>query len=142
MTQVTAAIIHDGGRLLLCQRPEGKRCGLLWEFPGGKIEPGEAPEQCLARECREELGIDVEPERLVCEVAYTYPDITVNIRFYLCALAGGEPVRIEHNDIGWFTPDEALLLPLCPADKKMLEGASDDIKGFLRESSFRMRSDR
>jgi 8-oxo-dGTP diphosphatase len=131
LIQVTAAIIHRNGKLLLCQRPRGKRCALLWEFPGGKIEPYETPEECLARECREELGITIKAEQLVQKVIYTYPDITVNIHFYFCKLIDGDPVCIEHNDIQWFTLDEVFKLPLCAADNKMLNLASEDIKGYL-----------
>ncbi|MDI9494152.1 MAG: (deoxy)nucleoside triphosphate pyrophosphohydrolase [Bacillota bacterium] len=131
MIQVTAAIIQRDGKLLLCQRPKGKRCELLWEFPGGKIKRDETPEECLVRECREELGITIKTEQLAQKVEYVYPDITVNIHFYYCKLIDGEPVCIEHNDIQWFTLDEASKMPLCPADNKMLNLVSEDIKGFL-----------
>jgi len=135
LIQVTAAIIQRDSKLLICQRPKGKRCELLWEFPGGKIEADEMPEECLARECHEELGITVKAERLAQEVVYAYPDITVNIRFYFCKLIGREPVCIEHNDIQWFTLDEVSKLPLCPADKKMFNLISDNIKGYLAQTT-------
>lgn len=137
MIQVTAAIIQRDRKLLLCQRPKGKRCELLWEFPGGKIELGETPEECLARECYEELGIVIETEKLIGEVEYTYPDITVNIYFYLCKLVDGEPVCYEHNNIKWFTVDELLKLPLCPADNKMLNLVLEDIKGYLALTTYK-----
>jgi 8-oxo-dGTP diphosphatase len=137
LIQVTAAIIQRDGKLLLCQRPRGKRCALLWEFPGGKIEPDETPEQCLARECHEELGITIKTEQLAQEVMYAYPDITVNIHFYFCKLIDGEPACIEHNDIQWFTLDEVSKLPLCPADNKMLNLVLEDIKGYLTLTTFK-----
>lgn len=133
LIQVTAAIIQRDSKLLLCQRPKGKRCELLWEFPGGKIEADETPEECLARECNEELGITIKAERPAQEVVYAYPDITVNIHFYFCKLISGEPVCIEHNDIQWFTLDEISKLSLCPADKKMLNLISDKIKGYMAQ---------
>jgi len=139
LIDVTAAIIYRDGKLLLCQRPEGKRCELLWEFPGGKIERNETPEECLVRECREELGIIIEVEQFVQEVMYAYPDITVNIHFFICKLIDGEPVCFEHNNIQWFAPDELTKLQLCPADQKMLNLSAADIRQFL---SFRCKKDR
>lgn len=91
MIEVTAAIIHNDGKLLICQRPKGKRCDMLWEFPGGKIEAGETPEECLARECQEELDVTIEAEQQLGEVEYDYPGITVNIHFYICKLVDGMP---------------------------------------------------
>ena len=135
MIQVTAAIIQKNGKLLLCQRLKGKRCELLWEFPGGKINPGETPEKCIVRECYEELNIIIEAERLVREVDYAYSDIAVNIQFYFCKLIDGEPVCIEHNDIKWLTLDNISRLPLCPADYKMLSLASEDIRRYLVQAT-------
>lgn len=131
MVEVTAAIIHSNGKLLICKRAKGKRCELLWEFPGGKIEVGETPEECLVRECHEELGITIKAEKLVKQVEYEYPDITVYIYFYLCQLIDGEPACIEHDDIQWHTLDEILNLPLCPADNKMLILSADDIRNMF-----------
>lgn len=131
MIQVTAAIIQRQGKLLICQRPKGKRCALLWEFPGGKVDPGETSEKCIVRECHEELNITIEAERLVREIEYAYSDITVNIHFYICKLINGEPTCVEHNDIQWFTLEEILRLPLCPADSKMLSLAAEDIREYL-----------
>ena len=132
MIAVTAAIIHCDKKLLICQRPKGKRCGMLWEFPGGKIEVGETPEECLIRECKEELGVTIQAEQFIRNVEYEYPEITVNIRFYLCKLIDGAPTCLEHNDIQWCTLDEIMKLPLCPADKKMLGLATDFIRELIR----------
>jgi 8-oxo-dGTP diphosphatase len=128
LIEVTAAIIKRDGKFLICQRPRGKRCEFLWEFPGGKIETGETAEECLVRECREELNVTVKIENLVKKVDYEYPDITVIIYFYLCELNDKEPTCIEHNNTQWCTIDEILKLPLCPADNKMLSLAANDIK--------------
>ncbi|NLE13596.1 MAG: 8-oxo-dGTP diphosphatase MutT [Clostridiales bacterium] len=135
LIQVTAAIIQRNGKLLLCQRPIGKRCALLWEFPGGKIERGETPEECLVRECYEELGITIKTEQFAQEVMYEYPDITVNIHFYFCEIISGDPVCIEHNDVQWFSLEEVSKLSLCPADDKMLSLLSKDIKKYLASTS-------
>lgn len=135
MTEVTAAIIHKSGQLLICQRPKGKSCEMLWEFPGGKIEGGETLENCLIRECQEELGVIVKPEVPIRIVEYKYPNITVNIHFFCCKLVEGEPRCIEHNDIQWRIPDEIIKLPLCPADKIMLELSLDDIKKHISSTA-------
>lgn len=131
MIEVTAAIIHNDGKLLICQRPRGKRCEMLWEFPGGKVENGETPEECLVRECREELGITIDPEKLIQEVKYDYPDVTVNIRFYMCKFVDGELTCIEHNDIRWSALSEIMELPLCPADNEMLRDSKEEIRKIL-----------
>lgn len=131
MIEVTAAIIHKDGKLLICQRPRGKRCEMLWEFPGGKIEAGETPEECLIRECQEELGVAINTDRLLRRVEYEYPEFIVNIYFYICKLVDGEPIYIEHNDIQWLTLDKILNLPLCPADKKMLNLEEKEIRKYI-----------
>lgn len=77
-TQVVAALIWRGGKFLICQRPAHKARGLLWEFVGGKVEPGETKQQALVRECREELGIETAVGDVFMEVTHTYPDITVH----------------------------------------------------------------
>lgn len=120
MIEVTAAIIRREGRVLICQRPAGKRCGLLWEFPGGKLEEGESGEQCIRRECREELSAELAEVRLFAEVVYEYPGYTVHIRFYTAELAAGEPVRREHAAFRWIRPEETAGIEFCPADAKML----------------------
>ena len=117
---VTAAIIRKDGRILLCQRPEGKNCALLWEFPGGKIEPGEQAEACVIRECREELDVMLRVIRRYGEVVCDYPDRTVNLQFFVCEIAQGEPRRKEHAALAWAHPQELAGYSFCPADAKML----------------------
>lgn len=85
--EVTAAIIRQNGKILICQRPAEKNCGLLWEFPGGKIEAGETGEQCIVRECQEELSITLSVERELTDITYEYPDRIVHLHFYLCNIA-------------------------------------------------------
>lgn len=117
MLEVVAAIIKRDGRILACQRPPEKARGLLWEFPGGKVEPGESREDAIIRECREELGITLVPESIFTEVTHHYPDLTVHLTFFLCSLPEGEPVPLEHHAVLWALPGELARLPFCPADR-------------------------
>ena len=120
MIEVVAALIWDQDRFLACQRPPQKARGLLWEFVGGKVEPGESREDALIRECREELGITVEPDSLFMEVEHEYPDITVRLSIFHAVISDGVPQKLEHNDIRWITVDEIEQYEFCPADKDIL----------------------
>ncbi len=128
--EVTAAVIRQGEKFLICQRPANKNCGLLWEFPGGKIEPGETGEQCIIRECQEELGVTLQVERELTDITYEYPDRIVHLHFYLCSVAQGELERKEHNAFAWITSSGIPLYEFCPADKKMLELAKKEGRLF------------
>ena len=121
MTEVVAALIWDGDRFLACQRPANKARGLLWEFVGGKVEPGETREQALVRECREELAITVRVDDIFMEVTHEYPDLTVHLTLFHAAIADGIPQRLEHNDLRWVTIGEMDELPFCPADEVILD---------------------
>ncbi|MBP3305352.1 MAG: (deoxy)nucleoside triphosphate pyrophosphohydrolase [Oscillospiraceae bacterium] len=121
MTEVVAALIWDGGRFMICQRPAHKARGLLWEFVGGKVEPGETKEQALVRECREELAVTLSVGEEFMEVVHTYPDITVRLTLFHGAISEGEPQKLEHNDIRWITPAEIPQYDFCPADEEILE---------------------
>ena len=121
MTEVVAALIWQGDRFLACQRPAHKARGLLWEFVGGKIEPGETGEEALIRECREELDITVSVGDVFMEVTHEYPDLTVHLTVYHAAIAQGEPKLLEHNDLRWLKTDEIDDYPFCPADVDILE---------------------
>lgn len=121
MTQVVAALIWDGSRFMICQRPAHKARGLLWEFVGGKVEPGETKPQALIRECREELGITVSPHALFMELDHVYPDLTIHLSLYHCSIAAGIPQLLEHNDLRWITPSEIPQYDFCPADAEILE---------------------
>lgn len=121
MTRVTAAVLcNSRGEYLLARRPEGKNCAGLWEFPGGKIEPGETPEACLARECREELGIGVRVGPLLAQVTHAYPALTVQVSFYDTQLVHGVPAAREHNALRWVLPCALTAAALCPADRAAL----------------------
>lgn len=120
MLEVTAAIICKGEKFLICQRPLGKNCEFLWEFPGGKIEPGETAEDCIVRECQEELGVTLWVLRKLTEVTYDYPGRTVHLHFFVCEIAAGELTKHEHSAFKWITVDETSDYTFCPADAKML----------------------
>lgn len=108
-------------RFMICQRPRHKSNGLLWEFVGGKAEPGETLEQTLIRECREELGITVTVGEEFMEVHHVYPDIAIRLCLFHCRIAEGEPVLLEHEALAWITPEEISQYAFCPADKAILE---------------------
>lgn len=121
VTEVVAAIIWQGDAFLICQRPAHKARGLLWEFVGGKVEPGETREQALVRECREELGVTITVGDVFADVLHEYPDLTVHLTFYEAALADGQPQMLEHNDIRWITPRELSHYMFCPADEEIVK---------------------
>ena len=121
MTDVVAALIWNNDRFLACQRPAHKARGLLWEFVGGKVEPGESREEALIRECQEELGISVKPLGIFMEVTHTYPDLTVHLILYNAVIAEGEIRLLEHNDAKWLLPEQIPQYDFCPADKEILE---------------------
>ena len=116
-----AALIWNGGRFMICQRPPHKARGLLWEFVGGKVEPGETKPEALVRECREELAVTVSVGEAFMEVTHDYPDLLVHLTLYHASIAEGIPQRLEHNDIRWITPSEAGQYDFCPADVEILQ---------------------
>ena len=121
MTQVVAALIWDDQRrFLICQRPAHKARGLLWEFVGGKVEPGETKEQALVRECREELAVTVSVGEIFMEVDHVYPDLTVHLTLFHAAIVQGTPQQLEHNDIRWIPVGEIDEYDFCPADETIL----------------------
>ena len=115
--EVVAALIWRGDRFLACQRPAHKARGLLWEFVGGKVEPGETKEEALVRECREELGVTVRVGEVFTELTHVYPDLTVRLTLFHAAIPEGEPQKLEHNDLRWITVGEMDDYPFCPADE-------------------------
>ena len=120
MVEVVAALLWEQARFLICQRPAHKARGLLWEFVGDKVEPGETREQALIRECREELGITVSVGEVFMEVTHEYPDITVRLTLFHATIAEGAPQKLEHNDLQWITPSQIPGYDFCPADVEIL----------------------
>ena len=125
MTDVVAALIWDRDKFMICQRPAHKARGLLWEFVGGKAEPGETMEQALIRECREELDITVSVGDIFTQVIHEYPDILIRLTLFHCTIAEGSPKLLEHNDLKWIHPREIPCFDFCPADKDILELIQD-----------------
>ena len=120
MTEVVAALIWNREKFMICQRPAHKARGLLWEFVGGKVEPGESKEQALIRECQEELDVTLSVGSVFMDVVHEYPDLMVHLTLFNATIAEGEPQRLEHNDIQWITPSEISSYEFCPADEEIL----------------------
>ena len=120
ITEVVAALIWNGDKFMICQRPVHKARGLLWEFVGGKVEPGETKEQALIRECREELAVTLSVGDVFMDVIHEYPDLTVHLTLFNATIAEGESQKLEHNDIQWITPSEIPNYEFCPADEEIL----------------------
>lgn len=120
MTEVVAALIWEGGKFMICQRPAHKARVLLWEFAGGKVEPDETKEQALVRECREELAVTVAVSSVFTEVTHTYPDLTIHLTLFNARITSGTPQKLEHNDIRWISPAEIDEYEFCPADEEIL----------------------
>ncbi len=120
MVDVAAALIWQGDKFMICQRPATKSCALLWEFVGGKAEPGETLQETLIRECREELAIEVSVGKIFTQVIHQYPDILIKLTIFNCTIREGEPKLLEHNDLRWITPAQIQDFQFCPADKDIL----------------------
>lgn len=121
IVDVVAALIWNGEKFMICQRPANKKRGLLWEFVGGKVEKGESKEQALIRECKEELDIEIEVESKFFSTKHTYPDITINLTVFNSRIVRGRPKLLEHNDLKWITKDEISNYNFCPADVVILK---------------------
>ncbi|MDL2317505.1 (deoxy)nucleoside triphosphate pyrophosphohydrolase [Eubacteriales bacterium OttesenSCG-928-A19] len=126
MINVSAAVIIHGNRVLVCRRADGRYAG-LWEFPGGKREPGETAAACVARECREELGIAIDAGSLLA--AYAWED-SIHFSFFLATLREGTPECLDHSEVRWVDADALQALTFCPADTLLL----DRVAGHLRTS--------
>ena len=121
---VSAGIIdRDDGYILIARRPPGAWMAGYWEFPGGKLEPGETPEECLAREIREELSIDVEVGAIFHVKIHAYPDFRVLLLFYRCRLAGGEPPGLSRGGLeyAWARPEDLPTYNFLPADESVIK---------------------
>jgi len=125
---VVACVLLDGeGRLLIAKRPEGRSLAGLWEFPGGKMEPGEAPEATLIREFAEELGIEIAPADLapLTFASHTYADFHLLMPLFLCRRWRGHPAAHEGQELAWVRPEELAAYAMPPAD--------EPLKAILRE---------
>lgn len=129
MVEVVAALIWKNGKFMICRRPAHKARGLLWEFVGGKVEPGETKEQALVRKCREELAVTVAVQDEFMSLVHEYPDITIHLTVFNAYIAEGVPQLLEHNDIRWIPPKEIKNYDFCPADNKILEKIAEVYHG-------------
>ena len=120
ITEVVAALIWNGDKFMICQRPVHKARGLLWEFVGGKVELGETKEQALIRECQEELAVTLSVGDIFMDVVHEYPDLTVHLTLFNATIAEGELQKLEHTDIQWIIPSEIPNYEFCPADEEIL----------------------
>ncbi len=119
--EVAAALVFDSDRLLIAQRPPGVHLEGLWEFPGGKREPGETYEACLLREIREELGCEVLVGPMLHEAEHAYPEKCVRIRFFQCQLVSGIPEPLECAALRWVSPDSLGQFQFPEADQALIE---------------------
>ncbi len=124
---VAAALIDTDGRVLIAQRPEGKSLGGLWEFPGGKVEPGERPEETLIRELAEELNITVKEPCLapLSFASHGYNDFHLLMPLYVCRRWEGFPQAVEHQAIRWVAPNRLREFPMPPADEPLIPALID-----------------
>ena len=120
MINVAAALLFHNGRLLITQRRPDDHLPNLWEFPGGKIEPGESFQQCLVREIREELGVEISVGELFEDLTHTYPEKTVRLCFFRCALMSGNAKAIHVQDLRWITREELGRFEFPAADAKLI----------------------
>ena len=119
--EVSAGLIFHNGKLLITQRHSGAHLGGLWEFPGGKREAGETFKQCLVRELREELGVDVMVGELLETIKHTYQEKTVRLKFFICRLASGEPEPLGCAAVKWVSRDQLAAHEFPAADTKLLD---------------------
>jgi 8-oxo-dGTP diphosphatase len=119
--QVAAALIQQGDRYLIAQRLKSAPLGGFWEFPGGKCSPGEGYEDCVRRELREELGVEVKVMGLYRIVEHAYPDQTVLLYFYRCRIMSGEPRPIGCQQIRWAKPKELGKYRFPPANRSLIQ---------------------
>jgi len=130
--EVSAGLIFRDGKLLITQRHADSHLGGLWEFPGGKREPGETFEQCLKRELREELGVDVLVGELIDELAHTYPERTVFLKFFVCKLEQGDPQPIGCAAVKWIGKEGLIESEFPAADARLLEKLRTNVELWRR----------
>lgn len=119
--EVAAGLVFREGKLLITQRQTGAHLGGLWEFPGGKREPNETFEECLVRELREELGIEVEVGEMVESLSHAYPEKTVLLKFFRCRWKQNEPRALDCLDLKWVSAAELGNYEFPAADARLLE---------------------
>jgi 8-oxo-dGTP diphosphatase len=126
MNLVTAAVMVKEDTVLIAQRAAGSHMGLMWEFPGGKLEPGETPEECIVREIREELDMEIEVIDIYKVVSFKYYEKDILLLAYRCKLLNGEGKAVECNDFKWVKRDELTGFEFVPADVAIAEKLKKD----------------
>jgi 8-oxo-dGTP diphosphatase len=129
---VSAGLIIAEESVLVCRRPKGKRLAGYWEFPGGKLKPGEDPRTALVREIDEELGVDVEVGRPYEIAHHTYPFGDVLVMFFLCQIISGQPDALEHEEILWIGGEEFEMLDFLPADHDLVKRLAKEMPIWFR----------
>lgn len=119
--RVTAAVIEEGGRVLVARRKKGDRCEGRWEFPGGKVEPGETPEESLRRELREEMGIDVAVGERLCVCPFRAGEALMELLVYRTRIVDGKVVCHAHDEVLWVEPGELEKYDLTDPDRRVVE---------------------
>ena len=126
MILVVAAALYDAqGRVLIAQRPQGKHQAGRWEFPGGKVAPGESEGQALARELHEELGIDVAASRPFMRLEHAYPDRSVELSMWIVERFSGTPRSLDGQQLRWVAPADLVHADLLEADRPFVEALRD-----------------
>jgi len=125
--QVAAGLIVSEGRYLITRRKAGVHLGGFWEFPGGKREPGESLEDCLRREVREELGVEITAPTLFRVVRHDYPEKSVELHFFRCAILDGQARPLGCEDLRWVAPEDLASVELPPADRPLIEALQSAI---------------
>ena len=121
IVEAAAAVIQQNGKFLITKRLETSPMGHCWEFPGGKIETGETVEECIVRECREEIDVLVQPVKRLRDEWYDYPHGLIHLQFVLCKIVSGEPRPVECREIRWIHPEEFKDFEFPPADVSVIE---------------------
>ena len=123
MKNIGMAVTVNDGKILIAQRKKTMKQGGLWEFPGGKIEPGESAPDCIRREFMEELGMPVQVGDYLCEMNYTYPDIgEFHFDTYWATCQNPSPQKLDaHEQVAWVQPSELEQYDFCPADKPLVQ---------------------
>ena len=122
--RVTAGLLWQNGMVLITKRPQGSHLAGFWEFPGGKQEVGETLEECLEREIKEELGVEVRAEKLLLTVDHEYENRIISLTLFLCALLSGEPKPLECEEMRWVHPEDLTQYRFPPPDEKIIERLS------------------
>ncbi len=130
--EVSAGLVFRDGKLLIAQRFPGAHLGGLWEFPGGKRHDGELFEECLRRELREELAIEVEVRELVEDITHHYPDRSCHLKFFRCDWKSGEPQTFGCSAFAWVTAEQLCEYNFPDADSKLLKQLREDEKFWTR----------